>query len=146
AFGGFHHVAAAPEVVEGVVHAHLADAVAVGEFDAAFDRAVGDALAELAVGVPDFRSGEAGAHHLDFRAGGAAAGGAAGEVVGVGGLERVGGADAVARGFGGEPGAFAGFVGGVAARAVGGFDQAVVGFAGDREKVGHALEWAGGPR
>ena len=42
ALGGFHHVAAAPQVVEGVVHGDLGDAVLVGELDGAIDGAVGD--------------------------------------------------------------------------------------------------------
>lgn len=59
AFGGFHDVAAAPEVVEGVVHGDLGDAVLFGEFDGAVDGLVGDGLAEFFVGVPDFGGGEA---------------------------------------------------------------------------------------
>ena len=60
ALGGFHDVAAAPEIVEGVVHGDLGDAELIGELDGAVDGAVGDGLAEFFVGVPAFRGGETG--------------------------------------------------------------------------------------
>ena len=49
-----HHVAAAPEVMEGVVDGDRADAVLVGEAHGLGHRAVSGGLAELAVGVPNF--------------------------------------------------------------------------------------------
>jgi hypothetical protein len=57
AAGGIHHVAAAPEVVEGIVDRDRADAVGVGELDGGLHGAVGGGLTELAVGVPDLAAG-----------------------------------------------------------------------------------------
>ena len=59
-------------------------------------------------------------------------------------LERVVGADAVARGLGGEFRAKRGLLIVVAARFVGGDDEIIVGFAGDGEEIGHGvcvLDW-----
>ena len=53
-FGDVHDVAAAPEVVEGVIDADLADAVFVGHGHAFSKSVEGDGLAELEVGVPGF--------------------------------------------------------------------------------------------
>ena len=140
ALGGFHHVAAAPEVVEGVVHGDLGDAVFVGEFDGAVDGAVGDRLAEFFVRVPALGGGEAGRQEFDFRAGNAAADAGAEEVVEVQGLERVVGADAVTGRLGAEFGAFRGFVGAVAVGLIGFGDEGVVVLAWNDEEFGHRLE------
>src|SRR5690606_17986876 len=59
-----HDVAAAPEVVEGVVDRDGAAAVLIGEANAGLDRLAGDGLAELAVRVPALHGGETGLAHL----------------------------------------------------------------------------------
>ena len=59
--------------------------------------AVGGGLAELAVGIPDFRTLEARGNDLDFRARDAAARGGTEQVVEVQGLDRVVGLDPVPR-------------------------------------------------
>jgi hypothetical protein len=92
ALGGFHDVAAAPEVVEGVVHGDLGDAVLVGEFDAAVNRAVGYGLTEFFIGVPTLGSGETGRQDFDFRTRDATTGGRAEQMVEMQRLERVVGA------------------------------------------------------
>ena len=53
-----HHVAAAPEIVEGVVDRDRAAAVGVGQLHAGVDRLPGHRLAELLLGVPGLRGFE----------------------------------------------------------------------------------------
>jgi len=133
ALGGFHHVAAAPEVVEGVVDGDRAHAVFVGELDAALDGVDGDGLAELLVGVPDFRGLETRGLLGDGGVGRAARdlGARAEEFVEVEGLQRVVRADAVVRGHAGHLGGLGGLLGAEAALDVGGGDERLVGGAGD---------------
>ena len=92
--GGFHDVAAAPKVVEGIVHGDLGDAVLIRELDSAVDGAVGDRLAEFFVGIPSLGGGETRWQNFNFCAGHATTGTGAEEVVEVQCLERVMGADA----------------------------------------------------
>ena len=40
--GGFHHVPAPPEIVKGLIHGHLTNAVLVCQFDTAVNRLVGN--------------------------------------------------------------------------------------------------------
>ena len=65
--GGLDDVPAAPEVVEGVVHGHDADAVLVGQPHALVHRLEGDRLPELAIGVPPPHRFEFGRQPLDLR-------------------------------------------------------------------------------
>jgi hypothetical protein len=138
ALGGVHHVAATPEVVEGVVDGDHADAVFVGELDGFLDGGVTGGLAELAIGVPDGGAAETGFHFLDLGLRHAALGAGAEEVVEVEGLEAVVRADAVARGLGAEARAGFGFGLRVTAMFIRGDDEGVVLFFGnDVENFGH---------
>lgn len=139
-FGGLHDVAAAPEVVEGVVDGDLSDAVFVGHFNAAVDGGDGDGLAEFFVGVPDFGGFEAGVDDLDPGAGDTAAGSGAEEVVEMEGFERVVGADAVARGVLTDLGGDCGFIGLVATSLVGGGDQFIMFIGWDYVKFAHLYD------
>ena len=136
ALGGFHHVAAAPEVVEGVVDGDRAHAVLVGELDAAFDGVDGDGLAKFLVGVPDFGRLEARGLLRDSRVGRAARDLGAGtkQFVEVQRLEGVVGADAVVRGHAGHLGGLGRLLRAEAALDVGGGDERLVGGAGDDVK------------
>ena len=100
---GVHDVAAAPEIMRGVVHADHAHAEFVGELHAGVHRLVGDGLAELVVAVPDFGGGKARRQLLDLRAGRPAADLAAEQFVEVQRLDGVVRADAVIRGAGAKP-------------------------------------------
>ena len=106
ALGGFHHIAAAPEVVEGVVDRDRAHAVLVGELDAAVDGVDGDGLTELLMRVPDFGGCEARSLLGDGGVGRAARdlGAGAEEFVEVQRLQGVVRADAVVRGHAGHLG------------------------------------------
>ena len=42
--GCFHHIPAPPEIMKGLIHGHLANAVLVGQFDTAVDRPIGNCL------------------------------------------------------------------------------------------------------
>ena len=137
ALGGLHHVAAAPQVVERVVHGDLGDAKLVGEFNGSIDGAVGHRLAELLVGIPAFRRGKARWQHLDLGSRDTATGSRSEQVVEVERLERMVGADAMACGLGGELGTFGGFLRGVPACLVGFGNECVVIVARDDEEVGH---------
>ncbi len=98
-----HDIAAAPEIMRGVVHAHHAHAEFVGELHAGVHRLVGDGLAEFVVAVPNFSGGKARRQPLDLRAGRPAADLAAEQFVEVQRLDGVVRADAVIRGAGAEP-------------------------------------------
>lgn len=126
AFGGVHDVTAAPEVVEGVVDADLADAVLVGHLDAAVHGGEGDGLTEFLFAVPGFRGGEGFADDFDLGTGDAAAVAGAEEVVEVEGFDDVVRADAVSGGELAEAGGVGGFGGGVATVEVGAGDEVVV--------------------
>ena len=123
---GFHDVAAAPEVVEGVVDADLADAVVVGEADGFVHGGEGGALAEFAVSVPDGGAAEARGEGFDDGSGDTAAGFAAEVFVEVEGFDAVVGADAVSGGHVAEAGGVIAFLSGVATVKVGGLDERVV--------------------
>ena len=137
ALSGGHDVAAAPQIVEGIVHGNLRNAELVGQFDGALDRPIGHRLAEFFVSIPAFRGGEAAGQHGDLRGGDAAADARPEQVVEVQRLEGVVGADAVAGRFGGELGAFGRFRGGEAAGLIGPAHKQVVGGAGDDEEGAH---------
>ena len=141
ALGGLHHVAAAPEIVEGVVHGDLGNAVLIRKLDGAVDGLIRNGLAELLVRVPDFGCGETRWENLNFRAGDATAGGRSEKMVQVQGLERMVGADAVAGRLCGEFRAECRLLIGVSAGFVGGDDKLVVGFAGDGQEIGHGVGW-----
>lgn len=136
-FSRLHDVAAAPQVVEGVVDGDLADTEFICQFDAAIDGAVSDALTEFAVGIPDFRPFEARGDDFDFGTWNTTTGCGAEKVIEMEGLESVVGANAMAGGFSGELGALSGLSSGVATGLVGGRNELVVSFAGDGQKVGH---------
>ena len=137
ALGGVHDVASAPEVVEGVVYADLADAVFVGHGDAGFHGFEGGGLAELHIGVPDLGGFEFAGELFDGGTGGAAAAFGAEELVEVEGFDRIVGADAVGGGHLAKFGSGGGFFGGEAAVLVGGLDEGVVRGGGDGFKFGH---------
>ena len=122
--------------MEGVVDGDRAHAVLVGELDAALDGVDGDGLAELLVGVPDFRGLEARGLLGDGGVGRAARdlGAGAEEFVEVQRLEGVVRADAVVRGHAGHLGGLGRFLGAEAALDVGGGDERLVGGAGDDVK------------
>ena len=126
-----HDVTAAPEVVEGVIDADLADAVFVRHLHAALHGAKGHALAELQFAVPGFARGKGLLDHLDLCAGLAAAGGTAEQMVQVQRLDGVVRADAVSRGHLAKPCTVSGLRLRIAAMLVGGADECVVGFSGD---------------
>ena len=136
ALGGFHHIATAPEVVEGVIDRDRAHTVLVGELDAAVDGVDGDGLAELLVGVPDFGGFEARGLLRDGGVGRAARdlGAGAEEFVEVQRLEGVVRADAVVRGHAGHLGGLSRLLGAEATLDVGGGDERLVGGAGDDVK------------
>ena len=95
-------------------------------------------LAELAVRVPDLGGGEARRFFLDLRAGLAAAGTGAEEMVEVERLDRVVRANAVARRFGAETRSFGCFVSQITAMTVRSFDECVVlGLRNDVIEIGH---------
>lgn len=131
ALGGVHDVTAAPEVVEGVIDADLADAVLVGQLNAAVHGGEGDGLTELLFAVPGFRGGEGFADDFDLGTGDAAAIAGAEQVVEVEGFDDVVGADAVRGGELAEAGGVGRFSGGVAAVKVGAGDEVVVEGDGD---------------
>ena len=63
--GGFHYIPAPPEVVKGLIHSYLANAMLVCQFDTAVNRLVGNSLAELLVTVPYLGSGKTAGYTLD---------------------------------------------------------------------------------
>ena len=109
ALGGVHHVAATPEVVEGVVDGDHTDAVFIGEFDGFLDGGVAGGLAEFFIGVPDGGTAETSFYFFDLGFRHAAVGAGAEDVIEVEGLEGIVGADAVARGVGAKARAGFGF-------------------------------------
>ena len=133
-----HHVAAAPEIVEGVVDRDRAAAVGVGQLHAGVDRLPGHRLAELLLGVPGLRGFEPAREPPNRSLRHAAAGLRPKQLVEVQGLDGVMGADAMPRGRGGE---FRGVLrlGRVeSAVEVGGADDRLVGLDGnDMEGFGH---------
>ena len=128
---GVHDVAAAPEIMRRVVHAHHAHAEFVGELHAGVHRLVGDGVAELVVAVPDFGGGKARRQLLDLRAGRPAADLAAEQFVEVQRLDGVVCADAVIRGASAKPRAGSGFRGVVTAFEIRLRDERVVFFLGN---------------
>src|SRR5690606_33643780 len=145
AFGGVHDVAAAPEVMEGVVDRDGAAAVLVGEADAGLDGLAGDGLAELAVGVPALHGGETTFADLDLRAGDTTAGSAAEEFVEVERLERVVGANPVPGGLAAHARGGGGFLRLITTVLVSGGDQSLVLLAGNNKisgsRHGNAMAW-----
>jgi len=145
-FRSIHHIATAPEIVEGLIDADDAHAVFVSEFHAGVHRFIGDGLAELFLRVPLLRGFEFGGF-LDDRSTGNAAW--AGLVAGTEVIVEVQGFDAVVSfdavpgglftGFGGE----FGFLGVEATLAVGGFDDVVMKSNGQDVFHGELSGWDG---
>ena len=124
--------------MRGVVHTDHADAVLVGQLHAALHRAIGHRLAELVVSVPRFGCGETRRKFFDLRAGSPTADLAPEQIVEVKRLQRIVGADAVARGAVAEPRRIARLVRGIPARQIGPRHQIVVFFRGnDEPSLGH---------
>ena len=104
ALGGIHDVAAAPEVVKGIVHADLADAVLIGEADGFLHRGEGRGLAKLEIGIPNFGSSKFAGDFLDHGTRHAAAGLASEMLVEVQRLDAIVGPDAMGAGHFAEAG------------------------------------------
>ena len=150
--GGFHDVASAPQVVEGVVDHDGSGSVLVGHLHARIDGVEGNGLSDLEVGVPVLAGVEPGFLDLDPGARFASADRRAEEFVEVESLEGIVRPHPVAGGESGEFGYCGGFLGVETAVGEDGLDQLVVkGFGYDEKAVfhgffvyspGNSLAWA----
>ncbi len=121
-----YHVAAAPQVMKSVVHANDANAEFIGELHAGLHRVIGDGLAEFFLRIPDAGSLEPDRNLANLRAGHAAAGAAAVQMIEVQRLDAVMRADTVRGRRGAETRRVGRFIRGVTAMPIGLLDQRIV--------------------
>ena len=127
-----HDVTTAPEVMKGVIDGHRADAELIGEFHASVHGGLGDRLAEFVVAVPFFACCEMGGEFFDFGFGLATADFGAEHGVEVQGFDSVVCADSVPGCHSAPVGCGIGFLRVEAAGLVGGGDEPVMVFDGEK--------------
>jgi hypothetical protein len=136
-FRRIHDIAAAPQIVESIVDADLANSMFVGEVHATLHGVEGYRLAELFLRIPYLGGIEETRLQLDLGSGNAAAGTTTKQVVEMQRLDRVVRPNAMRRGHLAKTRRSRSFIGREAAIAVSGIDERVVLVCVDNKKLFH---------